>query len=103
MKNSIQIIQEERQRQILVEGYTDKHDDEHGGGEMAFAASCYARYAGYQSEIDGSEFGSVNKELVDSEWPWELSWWKPEDSKIKNLAKAGALIAAEIDRIQRIK
>jgi len=34
-------------------------------------------------------------------WPWEASWWKPSDDPIRNLAKAGALIAAEIDRLQR--
>jgi len=28
-------------------------------------------------------------------------WWKPELNPVKQLAKAGALIAAEIDRIQQ--
>jgi hypothetical protein len=34
-------------------------------------------------------------------WPWDESWWKPGD-RIRELAKAGALIAAEIDRLNRI-
>lgn len=36
-----------------------------------------------------------------SDWPWHSSWWKPSDDPIRNLVKAGALIAAEIDRLQR--
>lgn len=35
------------------------------------------------------------------EWPWDASWWKPSPDPIANLVKAGALIAAEIDRLQR--
>jgi hypothetical protein len=36
-------------------------------------------------------------------WPpsWSYNWWKPSDDPIRNLVKAGALIAAEIDRLQR--
>jgi hypothetical protein len=34
-------------------------------------------------------------------WPWDPSWWKPSPDPIRNLVKAGALIAAEIDRLQR--
>ncbi|HBZ9867442.1 TPA: hypothetical protein MND73_004376 [Salmonella enterica subsp. houtenae] len=32
----------ERYRQQSVEGWTSEHDDEHGDGELALAASCYA-------------------------------------------------------------
>ena len=33
-------------------------------------------------------------------WPWNGSYWKPTpDDRIKELTKAGALIAAEIDRL----
>ncbi len=35
----------ERRRQVQVEGWTPAHDDEHGNGEMAVAASCYALHA----------------------------------------------------------
>jgi len=42
-------------------------------------------------------------------WPWCDSWWKPakisqsgsKADRIKELVKAGALIAAEIDRLNR--
>lgn len=33
-------------------------------------------------------------------WPWAVRWWKPKDP-IRDLVRAGALIAAEIDRLQR--
>ena len=37
-------------------------------------------------------------------WPptWDFSWYKPT-TRIRDLVKAGALIAAEIDRHQRIE
>lgn len=35
-------------------------------------------------------------------WPFDASWWKPSNDPIRNLIKAGALIAAEIDRLQRL-
>ena len=41
-----------------------------------------------------------NEEPPDS-WPWALGWWKPGTDPIRNLEKAGALIAAEIDRLLR--
>jgi hypothetical protein len=42
----------------------------------------------------------VNSELLEI-WPWNKSWWKPRNA-IEDLTRAGALIAAEIDRLQRI-
>jgi hypothetical protein len=42
MKTGIELIAEERKRQIEVEGWTAEHDDEHTDGELALAAVCYA-------------------------------------------------------------
>lgn len=45
----------------------------------------------------------MEKLLVWKIWPWDKSWWKPTpDDRIRELIKAGALIAAEIDRLQRL-
>ena len=74
-------ITAERQRQVAVEGWTPEHDAHHSKGELARAAACYA-------------LGARPPGL----WPWEDKWWKPSDTK-RNLEKAGALIAAEIDRL----
>ncbi len=85
----------ERLRQMSVEGWTPKHDDEHDGGELSRAAACYALegiapYTGYGIDI--------KRTWLDTGWSW--SWWKPEGRR-RNLVKAGALILAEIERIDR--
>lgn len=41
MKTGIELISEERQRQINVEGWTAEHDSEHVNNELALAAACY--------------------------------------------------------------
>jgi hypothetical protein len=92
MTNGIAAIAAERQRQIDVEGWTPEHDDEHAPqrgrgdvGQMAEAAICYI-------------VGSTG--VHDLNWPWAMRWWKPRSYR-ENLVRAGALIAAEIDRVDR--
>ena len=99
MKTGIEIISEERQRQILVEGWTYEHDDRHFKGDLAAAANEYVFYAACQSALKED----IIKNYIPAYWPWETELWKPSDNPIRNLAKAGALIAAEIDRLQRLK
>lgn len=97
--NGVELIAAERQRQIEVEGWAPEHDDEHDGYEMSAAAKVYcdaARLAG--------ERGKIGPELwrrLAQDFPWEPKWCKPSDDPIRNLVKAGALIAAEIDRLTR--
>jgi len=97
MKTGIELITEERKRQILEEGWTEDHDDYHADGQMSGAAACYAIAA---NELSASTpyLSSPNPSL----WPWDLTWWKPGKCAIRCLVKAGALIAAEIDRLQRL-
>jgi hypothetical protein len=90
------LIGAERQRQISGEGWAPEHDDEHFMGEMVGAALCYAGRA--LEIISNDEIGGADAGL---DWPWDIEWWKPSDDPIRNLVKAGALIAAEIDRITR--
>lgn len=94
-----QMIAAERQRQIDSEGWTAEHDDEHSQGELAGAAVCYIVHALQQEDpyIDDDETWPL------PQWPWGRSWWKPSGDPTRNLTKAGALIAAEIDRIQRLQ
>jgi hypothetical protein len=101
MKTGIEIITEERQRQIAVEGWTSEHDEQHKKGELAFAGAKYAEHAAYQSLNKFNNSPPPPKSYVSLLWPWDQKWWKPTDDPIRNLAKAGALIAAEIDRLQR--
>lgn len=94
----IELIAAERERQVSVEGWTPEHDDGHVNGELAEAAHCYAATSVYFAK--GWDVRRVIQYLS---WPWEVSWWKPSSDPVQNLAKAGALIAAEIDRRQRAK
>lgn len=80
----------ERRRQVEAEGWTPEHDDQHEGGELADAAACYAATAA----------GAVWGETVPSMWPWARSWWKPRSAR-EDLVRAGALILAEIERLDR--
>jgi hypothetical protein len=96
----IERIAAERKRQIEEEGWTAEHDDEHDGGELAKAAACYA--LGEGSAIVGNN--AVIIDLVKILWPWEWKWWSPTPEKrIRELEKAGALAAAEIDRLLRVE
>lgn len=82
------LIAAERERQMAEEGWTAEHDDQHDRGELAAAAQCYINTAG-------------DRRFISPHWPWDESWWKPSGDRVRDLTKAGALIAAEIDRIQR--
>ena len=95
-----ELITAERQRQIDVEGWTPEHDDEHDECQLLDAAICYAGMAGTQTM--GVERFDVAITALMEVWPWEKEGWKPSDDPIRNLTKAGAFIAAEIDRLQRL-
>lgn len=93
--NGVLLIAAERQRQISVEGWTPEHDDTHLEGEMIEGARSYLSAAVVAEQ--GRHWVGEPPPL----WPWNQSWWKPSDYPVKNLMKAGALIAAEIDRLLR--
>ncbi|MFU2892045.1 hypothetical protein ACM7N3_11785 [Pseudomonas aeruginosa] len=88
-------VQAERRRQIEAEGWTPEHDDAHSHGEMARAAACYA-LAGSSAPNDGTA-----ALLVSLAWPWDEQWWKPTSAR-RDLVKAGALVMAEIERLDRV-
>jgi hypothetical protein len=90
-------ITDERLRQIKEEGWTPEQDDEHVRGQLAAAGTCYARHAAYQSRSFVPDY--ING--VPTEWPWAAEWWKPSPDPVRNLEKAGALMASEIDRLRR--
>ncbi len=109
MKTGIELIAAERARQIKAEGWTTAHDDAHNQRELARAAQTYVdHYVGRAGLI---ERGVISLREYQREtlmgwagtWPcWLKRWWKPKDP-ITTLVKAGALIAAEIDRLNRAK
>lgn len=106
--NVIREIADERERQVTAEGWTPDHDDQHSGGTMAKAASCYALCAGVGLAItDGAEehydfpsAGYMSAAVPRPPWPWTDEWWKPKDPR-RDMIRAAALLVAEIERIDR--
>ncbi|TPK15215.1 hypothetical protein FJ872_19675 [Mesorhizobium sp. B2-5-9] len=97
----------ERRRQVDTEGWTADHDDLHSNGEMARAAGIYALIAGsnptnYRNATGGYNLGDVLGGLMEHYWPWDKSWFRPSTRR-RDLVKAGALILAEIERIDRFQ
>ena len=94
---ALELIQNERIRQVSEEGYSGIHDDAHTQGELAAAAISYAMTA-----VDEMlpKLPAGVKLPPPPTWPFAKKDWKPAD-KLRNLVKAGALIAAEIDRLHR--
>lgn len=101
MTTGIELIKKERERQIEKEGWTQEHDAEHCFGELANAAACYAMTDFYKNrDMMSVECEDGTTRHVPVMWPWDGKWWKPTpNDRIKELTKAGALIAAEIDRL----
>ena len=91
--NGAELIAQERERQIQEEGY----DAAHGAGQghaLARAGVAYA-IAGTGHMVD------VDDDVVAwSWWPWATEAWKPSRDMVRNLVRAGALIAAAIDAHQ---
>ena len=112
--SGVALIAIERARQIRQEGWTAEHDDDHTGAEMAVAAACYALPARQRALEDAHIEMDAARGLADPPipytvkvrvpklWPWDPEWWRPTPKdRVRELAKAGALIAAEIDRLNR--
>ena len=102
--SGVNLINEERQRQIEVESYTLEHDLGYVDDELAYAAVCYA--------IPGDD--RLYEGDIPELWPWDKKFWKPAkcefshdenyiSERVLELQKAGALIVAEIDRINTKK
>lgn len=88
-------VMAERRRQMMVEGWTAKHDDAHGNGAMAVAAACYALASEPAIQLDTLNFAALWR------WTgWAMEWWKPKDKR-RNLVRAAALLLAEIERMDR--
>lgn len=103
--SGVERIRKERQRQIAVEGYDAEHDAAYEAGHLRRAAIAYIVHNDPYMNESGDWY-----------WPWELSSFKPADiweptdephtikhdwqaELLLDLTKAGALIAAEIDRL----
>lgn len=79
-------VQAERRRQVEAEGWTPEHDDLYCAAELPRAAAAYI-------------LNGANDEAP-AIWPFVVKWWKPRDAR-SNYVRAGALILAEIERLDR--
>lgn len=87
-----EMIVSERIRQITVERHTPDRDAAYTDGELLNAAWAYLTEAMPHDHAHCPQEPPVA-------WPWPAEAWKPSADPIRNLVKAGALIAAEIDRL----
>lgn len=95
----MQAVIAERFRQIEVEGWDQRHDDDHSQGVLAQAGASYALGESVTPcECPQSgEMVYVTGRLV---WPWGIDWWKPAGFR-RDLVKAAALILAEGEKFDR--
>jgi hypothetical protein len=87
------LIEAERNRQIVLENFSTENDSRYTQRELVMAALAYAC-------TDGSAEHDANAK--EAFWPWGDKWYKPSHDPVRNLVKAGALIAAEIDRLNAL-
>ena len=88
LSNAVQSVIAERQRHQSAEGWTPEHDDQYSKSQLLWASSCYVLNA----------IHPFNR--IPFDWPWTPEWWKPTNPR-RDMVKAGALILAEIERIDR--
>ncbi len=100
----VQLIAEERQRQIDAKGFTPDVDiksylPKHKRGELALAAIAYADNAA--NALCHEVFEEDYLEIAGI-WPWHPTSWNPKNPRT-DLIKAGALIAAQIDLMEALE
>jgi hypothetical protein len=94
---ALQAVLAERIEQIERHGHDAHHDDMHDGAEIAAAAAAYlVAYRGEADDIPAHLVMTKSLEL----WPWAPETFRPS-GEVEMLAKAGALILAELDRVIR--
>lgn len=95
MKTALELIADERHRQITEKGWTPEHDDTHADGALSAAA---AHLIAHADEIGNVEVASL---------AWQNHEWieglivKHGTNPDRCLVIAGALIVAELERRRR--
>lgn len=111
MATGIELIAKERERQI-EKGYNAEHDEMESAFQLSTAAAMFIAEAINKDTKDHTHYDGLGdvarfqlRELDTKKWgEW---WpWDDQDGRVKSdtltcLVKAGALIAAEIERLHR--
>ncbi len=112
-RTGLQRIADERNRQLHKLGWNAEHDDEHDDGSLAWAAVCYAAPTPVYAKDPDDDGVFTFRDPFPHEW---VDARQKRSHRTKNLItkaavydaqrlrlleKAGALIAAEIDRLLR--
>ena len=97
----IYLISQERERQIAEEGFTAEHDAAHTNNELSWAAVHWAMPDSVKMDQGGIDV-HIYPELFAlkasyGRKPIRFNRWQGD--RIKQLVYAGALVAAEIDRL----
>jgi hypothetical protein len=93
----VELIAAERKRQIEEEGFTAEYDDQYSMNELARLAAGYAIPSDERELLQGK---GIFRYFLSSN---EMEWQATPGNRIRELTKAGALIVAEIDRLQRVQ
>lgn len=92
----VKAIAAERERQLQAEGFSRDCDQQYREGELARAATAYVQLAAMDLQVGTRSHIALQEPPFF--WPWAPEWWKPVDAR-RDLVRAGALIAAQIDLI----
>lgn len=97
MSDAARDVLAERTRQVSDEGWTAAHDDAHACGEIAAFAAVYAMPEGARDwPTEETGYGATLSEAMTPHG------WQPKfGDRRRDLVKAGALIVAEIERLDR--
>ena len=97
MRTGVDLIAEERESQIIEKGYSLQSDLNYENNELVRAAVIYAKPNHYRPFYNDGSKTPIG-------WPFKDEHWKPSpENRVKELQKAGALIAAEIDRLLNLQ
>ena len=85
--SSIYEVVGERLEHFTKHGFESEHDDKHDDDQLAKAAAYF---------LDPHMYTVFN------DWPWENPPYKGNKTRLEQLAVAGSLILAEMDRLKRL-
>lgn len=94
--SGVDLIAQERKRQVVQEGFS-RVQDLHREDILAAAALCYTRTAYDVMVVHDLKTNYIP--IHPNHWPLDYDEFKPTGDPVRDLVKAGALVAAAIDAL----